>query len=278
MDDHNSPSHGHARNAGGLHVELDYDLSDIQPGPYNPDVEFCFKRMSEELTLAAWRDEPGRVLDVGCGTGKELRPFIEAGWEAWGVEPSLYMIRLADSDLGAVRRQASIVRGIGEALPFPDGYFDRVICKGAIDHFADTAAFAREAARVLAPDGRLVIVFSNFRSLSFRLGKWLYPVHSRLRPQIKEIRPYWMPHDDHTFIGDYERALTLAAPSLELQSVGAASMMWLFPRWGRLLSRLPESASGTVLRGLDQAARRAPRLADVLITVWRPAPRASAGD
>ena len=262
--------HSHQHEAGRPHIELDYDLSDVYPGPYLPDVQFCFDRMAEETRRAADRARPGRILDVGCGTGKDMGHFIEAGWEVWGIEPSRHMIGLADGDLGELRPRLNVMRGIAEHLPFPDGYFDRVVSKGAIDHFADTDAFAAEVNRVLKPDGRLVVTMANFRSLSYRLGKTLYPLHRRIRPAVTKVRPYWMPHDDHTFIGDHARAVSLAERSMQLERAYGVSMMWLFPGWGRLLDRLPGKARGALLKGLDQTGRRVPQLADCIVTVWRP--------
>jgi SAM-dependent methyltransferase len=260
---------GHQHGDGQAHYETDYDLGDIFPGPYLPDVEFCFQRMAEETRRAAWRERPGRLLDVGCGTAKDLVPFLEAGWEVWGAEPSLAMLGLADSDLGALRPRLNAVRAFAEFLPFPDRYFDRVVTKGAVDHFVDTGEFAREAARVLKTDGRLVVTMSNFRSLSFRIGKAAYPLHKRLRPALASGRPYWQPHDDHTFVGDYEQAVALGRESLDLERAYGVSMLWMLPGWGRLLGYMPGKARGAALKGLDQAARRAPRLADCVVTVWR---------
>jgi SAM-dependent methyltransferase len=45
----------------------------------------------------------------------------------------------------------------GRALPVRQGMVDQVWCLGAAAHLGDLDAFGREAARVLRPDGRLVL-------------------------------------------------------------------------------------------------------------------------
>jgi ubiquinone/menaquinone biosynthesis C-methylase UbiE len=65
----------------------------------------------------------GRVLDVGCGSGRliaELR--AEGADEVWGLDPSPYMLKIAQ------RRspQAKLRQGLIEANDFPDDYFDSV--------------------------------------------------------------------------------------------------------------------------------------------------------
>jgi SAM-dependent methyltransferase len=46
-------------------------------------------------------------------------------------------------------------------LPFEDGRFDAIICTVSVEYLTDPFRVFREAARVLAPAGRLVVAFSN---------------------------------------------------------------------------------------------------------------------
>jgi ubiquinone/menaquinone biosynthesis C-methylase UbiE len=94
------------------------------------------------------------VLDVGCGTGAVAAALAEqAHAKVWGVEPSAEMLAVAR---GRVPRAVGLRRGRAEELPFRDGWFDRVVYVLVV-HLLDRPAAFREAARVLAPDGRLAI-------------------------------------------------------------------------------------------------------------------------
>jgi SAM-dependent methyltransferase len=111
---------------------------------------------SPEVTEAVRRltgPGPGRALDVGCGTGFHLRTLVELGWSVTGIDLSDDQLRLARERAGEV---AEIVHGDATVLPFPDGSFDVVLSAFTHTDLADFSGTIREAARVLAPDGRLV--------------------------------------------------------------------------------------------------------------------------
>ena len=101
----------------------------------------------------------GRLLDIGCGTGgllEKLSPRIEEGL---GVDASRDMLALARSRLterGLTHiavRQADMYR-----LPLPDAAFDAVTLHMVLHYAEDPAAALAEAARVLRPGGRLLIL------------------------------------------------------------------------------------------------------------------------
>jgi SAM-dependent methyltransferase len=101
----------------------------------------------------------GELLDIGTGTGHVLEIFGKRGVKGVGVDLSLDMLRVARANLAkaglaeAHVRQADMYR-----LPFEAGTFAAVVFHQVL-HFADDPAAAiAEAARVLAPGGRLVAV------------------------------------------------------------------------------------------------------------------------
>lgn len=100
----------------------------------------------------------GRILDIGTGTGRLLEllaPRVTAGL---GVDASRAMLALARSRLAKTGfshlsvRQADMYR-----LPLLQG-FDVVVVQMVLHYAEDPAAVLAEAARVLAPGGRLVVV------------------------------------------------------------------------------------------------------------------------
>jgi SAM-dependent methyltransferase len=104
-------------------------------------------------------DHRRRVLDVGCGDGRNLRYLLAHGYDCHGVDRDPRAIdRLLEDARDLMRADARerFVVGEADALPWDDGSFDAVICS-AVLHFADDAAhFGRMVTdlwRVLAPAG-----------------------------------------------------------------------------------------------------------------------------
>ena len=114
----------------------------------------------EDAIRAALSDKPFRsLLDLGTGTGRMLEMFgpdIERGL---GLDLSLDMLLLARDRLErAGLRNCSIRQGDIYDLPLANGSFDVVILHQVLHFLDDGARAIREAARVLRPGGRLLVV------------------------------------------------------------------------------------------------------------------------
>jgi SAM-dependent methyltransferase len=94
-----------------------------------------------------------RLLEVGCGWGEALDWASRRGWEAAGVDIS------AECVAECRRRYPHLdVRQMpAERLDFPDASFDRVESFHVLEHVEDLPMALSEMARVLKPNGRLVI-------------------------------------------------------------------------------------------------------------------------
>ncbi len=101
----------------------------------------------------------GRLVDIGTGTGRMIELFGPLAESAIGIDRSSEMLRLARVKIDASGlRSASLRQGDMYALPLDDGSADVVILHQVL-HFAQAPAQAiAEASRLLAPDGRLLIV------------------------------------------------------------------------------------------------------------------------
>ncbi|HEX3484928.1 MAG TPA: metalloregulator ArsR/SmtB family transcription factor [Micropepsaceae bacterium] len=109
------------------------------------------------------RDSLGSVLDAGTGTGRMLEllsPYIKRGI---GIDVSPDMLAIARDKLGqAGAFNCQVRRGDVYRLPFADGDtkggFDAVLFHQVLHFLDDPQAALREAVRVLAPGGRVLIV------------------------------------------------------------------------------------------------------------------------
>lgn len=121
-----------------------------------PDIQAIKERMIVRLDLG-----PGqRVLDVGCGTGDDVRRLagvVAPSGRAVGVDLSQAMVheareRTAGSDLPVEFHQGDLSH-----LDFPDATFDASRGERVLLHVPDAAAAVAEMARVTRPGGRVVV-------------------------------------------------------------------------------------------------------------------------
>ncbi len=129
----------------------------------------AFMSVQDRLGLRAWRrwlagGARGRVLEVGCGTGRNLPWYGSGATLVVGLDPALDALR-------AARRRAPgmpLVVASAEALPFRDGTFDTVVSGLVFCSVPDPMRGLAEAKRVLTAGGSLRMV-EHVRSRS-RLG------------------------------------------------------------------------------------------------------------
>jgi len=109
-----------------------------------------------------------RLIDFGTGTGRMLALFSPVVGEAEGIDFSHRMLTVARSNLDAAGvRNARVRFGHVNAAPFADASADLVIIHQVL-HFLDTPGDAiAEAARVLAPGGRLLVIDFAPHNLEF---------------------------------------------------------------------------------------------------------------
>jgi SAM-dependent methyltransferase len=75
---------------------------------------------------------------------------------------------------------------------------------------------------------------------------------------------------EHTFECSYDVLQQLCRPYAHLESAIGVSIGLMVPGWAAFLKRLPETRARSLMRRLDRVAQRCPRLADVVVTSWRP--------
>jgi SAM-dependent methyltransferase len=124
----------------------------------------AFKQRRPDLYRSLFK--AGRVLDVGCGDGRNVpKPFIP-----YGIEISKALFEKAAVNMA--KRGGQAVHGsAAEAITtFPDRYFTGVILSSVVEHEVRPAELLSHVARVLEPDGKAFIRVPNFGSLNRLVG------------------------------------------------------------------------------------------------------------
>ena len=111
----------------------------------------------------------GRVLDLGAGTGANFAHYGSGVGSVVAVDPELGMLAFAREKTGAASVPVSLVAASAEALPFPDASFDTVVATLVFCTIPDPGRALGEVERVLAPEGRLLML-EHVRASSPVLG------------------------------------------------------------------------------------------------------------
>jgi SAM-dependent methyltransferase len=126
---------------------------------------------------------PMRVLDAGCGYGRNLVHLLREGCEVFAVDAdpaAVEHVRQLSVSLGTDLPDENFRVALLEKLPFPDDFADVVLCNSVL-HFARDGqhflAMLKELWRVLRPGG---MVFC-------RLGSRIGMDFEQLRPNIYRV-------------------------------------------------------------------------------------------
>jgi ubiquinone/menaquinone biosynthesis C-methylase UbiE len=133
----------------------------------------------------------GRVLEIGFGTGLNLRHYPAEVTEILVVEPSKLAMRLAEPRNATITVNVTHVGIDGAQLELPDGSVDCVLSTYTLCTIASVDAALLEIHRVLKPDGALHFL-EHGRAPTESVRRWqrrLHPVHSRIAGGCHLDRP-----------------------------------------------------------------------------------------
>jgi ubiquinone/menaquinone biosynthesis C-methylase UbiE len=124
--------------------------------------------------------EPRTILDVGFGQGRTAAVLVRAGHRVLGVDSSATMVSQANArNRAACRDGRAVLRhGDGTTIPFPDDSADAAITAHTIYFMPDPATTIADIARVVRPDGTLVIAC---RTSDDDTPAWIDPTVYRIR-------------------------------------------------------------------------------------------------
>lgn len=153
-------------------------LNAIAPVTYDAVTRFAAppnETKQREAAIACVKQQPSRILDLGCGTGS-LTLMLEQAFpqaEVIGLDISPYMLAMAEYKGKQANSAIQWQQGLAEATDFADGQFD-LISIAFLFHETPVAisqAVLRECYRLLQPGGQVIILDGNQQKL--RHTNWL---------------------------------------------------------------------------------------------------------
>ena len=195
------------------------------------------------LLARARVEAPRRVLDAGCGTGRNLQDYRRLG-PARGIEPEASAVEFCHQ-----RGLTEVVQAGVEQLPFEAGSFDIVFATDVLEHVEDDGVALRELHRVSAPGGLLVATVPAYMWLWTQSDVALHHQRRYSRGQLtsRARANGWEP-----FVSTYFNSVLLGpvalARTLRRAGDGARPELELTPAWLDPLLALPMRAEAALIR------------------------------
>lgn len=118
--------------------------------------------------------EATRILDAGCGDGRNLNVLLEKGYVATGADFSMSALDMCLKRLLNERRAiVSLVHARLDKLPFPDYLYDGILCVDVLGHVKNIKEVLLEIYRVLTPGGGIFGTVFTAKDGSLGTGRML---------------------------------------------------------------------------------------------------------
>lgn len=125
----------------------------------------------------------GDVLEIGIGSGLNLRFYSSAVHHVYGVDPSIELQKMASNRMSAARFPVTFFKQSAEdPIPLPDSSIDTILMTWSLCSIPNPAAALQQMRKVLKPDGSLIFV-EHGRSADARVSAW----QDRITPFWKRI-------------------------------------------------------------------------------------------
>jgi malonyl-CoA O-methyltransferase len=185
----------------------------------------------DELTFPPlWRDRlrGGRVLEIGCGTGRHTRKLVSAGNRVLGIDPSAGMLAVAREKVPeATFVEADFLTCDG----IEPGAFDAALASLVLEHLPDLPAFFRRVAAALkAPGAELYL--SEIHPVRTAEGTF---AHFKDEATHEEIRLVSYPHTAEQIEAAAGGAGFRVVERRDV--VGDETLAGLHPKWSRYLGQ-----------------------------------------
>ena|SRR5581483_6887847 len=167
----------------------------------------------------------GTVLEIGPGTGVNLRYFRTNTVRWIGVEPNLYMERYLRDEAARLGIAIDFRVGTADNLPVSDGSLDAVISTLVLCCVPDQRKSLREIMRALKPGGRLVFIEHVAAARGSRLRRiqnLVTPIWKRLGDGCHPNRETWTELENAGFAQVTYDWITAPVPLVSPQIAGVA--------------------------------------------------------
>jgi SAM-dependent methyltransferase len=197
---------------------------------------------------------PGRLIDLGCGTGRLLLAFAARGYACLGVDLSAAMLAVVNEKAARAGLAVAVLKAnLVELDEVPAATFDYAACLfstlGMIRGEENRRRFLGQVRRILKPGGVFVLHAHNAR---YRFGRWLGrrgpEKGDRTMPQHRGGAELTIHHYTRgELLGELKRAGFRMREVVSVATTGRLAMPWFLPATRAYGYLVAAASPGTVL-------------------------------
>jgi ubiquinone/menaquinone biosynthesis C-methylase UbiE len=141
----------------------------------NPDMDAFWDVVFSDILKRIGATRANTILDAGCGYCYHTVRLARSGAKITAVDFSSSALEAARNNISraGIAEQVTLQQANLTSLPFPDASFDFVVSNGVLMHIPELESALSELARVLKPNGILVLNENNADSLDVRFRERL---------------------------------------------------------------------------------------------------------
>lgn len=151
-------------------------------------VPLARKEIHDKVFKIIQKEPRGRVLDIPTGTGIMGLRLKEAGFDVFccDINPAYFSVPDLQLDIG----------DLNSRLPYPDHYFDYIVCLEGIEHTENPFNAIREFYRILKTGGKLILTTPNYLNIERRLRFLITGMFSK----IPHLQKHGKKHVEHLYM------------------------------------------------------------------------------
>ncbi len=134
-----------------------------------------------------------KILDLGIGTGQEIKPFFGKNCEIYGIDISNKMLKISKRKYPKLKAiKYDISRGLG-GLNFKNKYFDLIIVIGVLEFVKNVKKIIQEVSKLLNDEGHFIFTYELLiPNYKFQKRKLQYNAEGYIKnpPPIMKFKLY----------------------------------------------------------------------------------------
>lgn len=165
----------------------DNDAKNYENSRFTTSIGRYNNNVHKEIVMNVTDSWAGKkVMDLCCGTGRFSMEIAKHGGIVVSLDFSREMLReIADkSRKTSIKNNVHLIQADAQNLMFKDNTFDGCVCVTAINLIKDYDEVIKEIARVLKPNGFLIMDFRYLQGLYFPLGVYVNATHRAIEKKV----------------------------------------------------------------------------------------------